>query len=220
MANPKKVLLAPSLLACDLSKLGDEIRAMESAGADILHCDIMDGHFVPNLTFGFPILERIRKLTKLPMDAHLMIENADRFLDDFARVGCNWLSVHIEACPHVNRTIQRIRELGMKPGIAINPGTALSSLDAVLPNVDFVLIMSVNPGFGGQKFIEGSFERVKELRAKLNPAASIQIDGGIKKENAADAVKAGADVLVMGTGLFAAADYKTAIQEVHARIGR
>ena len=191
---------------------------MEAAGADVLHCDIMDGHFVPNLTFGFPILEQIRKLTKLPMDAHLMIENADRYLDDFARVGCNWLSVHIEACPHVNRTLQRIRELGMKPGIALNPGTALSSVDAVLPNVDFVLVMSVNPGYGGQKFIEGAFDRVSKLRAKLRPDASIQIDGGIKKENSLEAVKAGANVLVMGTGLFAAKDYKVAIQEVRSRI--
>jgi ribulose-phosphate 3-epimerase len=207
--------IAPSILAADLTNLEKEIRAVEKAGADLLHLDIMDGHFVPNITFGFPVIEKIRKLTSLPLDAHLMIENADSYLEQFAQVGCNWLSVHVEACPHLNRTLQRIKELGMKAGVAINPGTALSQLDAVLEIADFFLIMSVNPGFGGQKFIPGSFERVKELRTKLGTSnVEIQIDGGIKETNARDALAAGCTVLVIGTGLFGTPDYKKTIDSI------
>lgn len=208
-----KLLIAPSLLAADLTRLGEEVRAVEAAGVDLLHFDVMDGHFVPNLTFGFPVIEALRKLTKLPIDAHLMIQNADAYLERFAQSGCNWLSVHVEACPHLHRTLSRIRELGMKAGVAINPGTPLSSLDAVLGDVDFILVMSVNPGFGGQKFIEGSWDRVRELKRKA-PHVQIEIDGGIKESNAGTARAAGAEVLVVGTGLFGTPDYAQTVKNI------
>ena len=206
-----KVQIAPSLLAADLTRLGEEVAAVEAAGADVLHFDVMDGHFVPNLTFGFPVIEALRKITKLPIDAHLMIQNADAYLERFAQAGCNWLSVHVEACPHLHRTLSRIRELGMRAGVAINPGTPLSSLDAVLDGTDFVLIMSVNPGFGGQKFIDGTWDRVRELKKKA-PHVAIEIDGGIKESNAGQAIQAGAEILVVGTGLFGTKDYKATVK--------
>jgi ribulose-phosphate 3-epimerase len=202
------IQIAPSLLACDLSKLGEEISAIDKAGADVIHLDVMDGHFVPNITFGIPVIESVRRYSKLPFDAHLMISNADRFLDAFKRAGCDWLSVHVEACPHLNRTLQRIRELGMRAGVAINPGTSLHALDACLDDVDYILVMSVNPGFGGQSFIGNSFDRVRELKKMLGSRkVQIQIDGGIKEANIHDAAQAGAECFVVGTGFFAATDY-------------
>lgn len=207
--------IAPSMLACDLSRISEEMKAVEKAGADVLHFDIMDGHFVPNITFGFPVIESARKYSKLPFDAHLMIEHADQYLEDFKRVGCDWISVHVEACPHLHRTLQRIRDLGMKPGVAINPGTSLAALDGALDDVDYILIMSVNPGFGGQKFISNAFDRVRELRKKLGSRkVEIQIDGGIKKENAQEAYQAGVDILVVGTGIFAQKDYAKIIADI------
>ena len=209
------VQIAPSLLASNLARLGEEISSLEKAGVDLLHLDIMDGHFVPNITFGFPVIEAIRPLTKLPLDAHLMIADADRYLDEFARVGCNWLSVHVEACPHIHRTLQRIKELKMKAGVAINPGTSLAALDGILPFADYVLIMSVNPGFGGQKFIPGSFDRVRELKRKIGKGQTqIQIDGGIKLDNIGEAVAAGVDCLVIGTGLLSAKDYASTVKSM------
>ena len=208
-----KILIAPSLLAADLTRLGEEVRAIEAAGADVLHFDVMDGHFVPNLTFGFPVIEALKRITKLPIDAHLMISNADAYVERFAQAGCDWLSVHVEACPHLHRTLSRIRELGMKAGVAINPGTPLSSLDAILNDVDFILVMSVNPGFGGQKFIQNSWERIRELKKKA-PHVQIEIDGGIKESNCADAIAAGAEVLVVGTGLFSTSDYAVTVKKL------
>ena len=210
-----KILIAPSLLAADLSRLGEEVRAVEKAGADVLHFDVMDGNFVPNISFGFPVIEALRKLTKLPIDAHLMIQNADAYLDRFAQAGCNWLSVHVEACPHLHRTLSRIRELGMRAGVAINPGTPLNSLDAVLDATDFVLIMTVNPGFGGQKFIEGSWDRIRELK-KRAPHIAVEVDGGIKESNAGEAIAAGAETLVVGTGLFGTTDYTKTVQALRS----
>ncbi len=209
--------IAPSLLACDFSRLGEEIRAVEKAGADVLHLDIMDGHFVPNITFGMPIIEKIRPLTKLPLDAHLMITDADKYIEAFKDVGCDWISVHVEACPHLNRTLNQIRKLGMKAGIAINPGTSLAMLEGALSEADYVLIMSVNPGFGGQGFIDQSLDRVRQLKRQLTEKTTkIQIDGGIKESNIRRVVDAGADILVIGTGLFAAPDYQAQIKKLRA----
>ncbi|MFM8316259.1 MAG: ribulose-phosphate 3-epimerase [Deltaproteobacteria bacterium] len=217
----KNFQIAPSMLASDLSALGEEIKNLEKAGIDILHFDIMDGQFVPNITFGFPVLETLRKTTKLTFDAHLMIQDADQYLEDFKKAGCDWLSVHVEACPHLHRTVQQIKSLGMKAGVAINPGTSLDSLNGILDFADFILVMSVNPGFGGQSFIGNSFERVKELKKRIGKRkVQIQIDGGIKKENIREAVKSGCDILVMGTGFFGFKDYKKAVTELSKEASR
>lgn len=214
-------LVAPSLLAFDLGRMADEVRALEAAGADLIHLDVMDGHFVPNLTFGLPVIEALRKVTKLPFDAHLMVSNPDEHLDEYARVGCNWISVHVETCPHLHRTLGRLRELGVKAGVAINPGTSLSALDAILvpgSPADFVLLMTVNPGFAGQKFVAGGMERIAALKAKIAERAGgairIEVDGSLKVENAGQAVKAGADTLVVGSGISATKDWKATIAAI------
>jgi ribulose-phosphate 3-epimerase len=217
----KNFQIAPSMLAADLSSLGQEIKNLEKAGLEILHFDIMDGQFVPNITFGFPVLESLRKKTKMTFDAHLMIAEADRYLETFKKAGCDWLSVHIEACPHIHRTLQQIKQLGMKAGVAINPGTSLDALNGILDFADFILVMSVNPGFGGQSFIPNSFERVKELKKRIGTrSVQIQIDGGIKKENIREAVLSGCDILVMGTGFFKFNDYKTALKDLSKEVAR
>lgn len=205
-----KLQIAPSLLAANFSALGDEIQALDRAKVDLLHLDVMDGHFVPNLTFGPPLIETLRPLTKLPFDAHLMITNADKYIDVYAKAGCNWLSVHAEACPDVAATIGKIKSLGMKAGVALQPPTPITSLDKVLDQLDYVLIMSVFAGFGGQKFMPESLDKVRALKKK-KPELLIQIDGGIKKDNIAEVVKAGVDVVVMGTGFFGMKDYAQAM---------
>lgn len=199
------IKMAPSILSADFAKLGEEIRAVEAAGADLLHVDVMDGHFVPNLTFGPPVIASLRKETKLPFDVHLMIDNPDLYLEDYAKAGADYLGVHVEVCPHLDRTLSYIRELGKKSIAVLNPHTPLCFLENVLHLCDMVLVMSVNPGFGGQKFIPQAVDKVAELHAMITHSGlniEIQVDGGITDKTIAQVVAAGARVFVSGSGVF------------------
>lgn len=209
------VIIAPSILAADFSRLGDEVKAVEDAGADWIHVDVMDGHFVPNLTIGPIVVESLRKVTELPLDVHLMIENADQYIPEFASAGADILSVHAEACPHLHRTVQLIKDQGVRAGVVLNPGTTLFSLDEIIEDADLVLLMSVNPGFGGQSFIPQVLSKIELLRNTLNESGvelDVQVDGGVKPENAGAIKKAGANVLVAGSAVFKSKDYAKAIQ--------
>jgi len=213
------ILIAPSILSADFARLAEEVAAVERAGADLLHIDVMDGHFVPNLTVGPPIVEALKKVTKLPLDVHLMITNADAFIPEFAAAGADYLTVHVEACPHLHRTIQSIKECGVKAGVTLNPATPIQSLQEILPEVDLVLIMSVNPGFGGQKFIPSVLKKVTAARSMLDRIESpalIEVDGGIKVDNVARVVAAGATVLVAGSAVFSSRDYAATIAALRA----
>lgn len=208
-------LIAPSILSADFSRLGEEIKSVEKAGADWIHVDVMDGHFVPNITMGPLVVEAARRVTSLPIDVHLMIENADRFIPDFARAGASLISVQVEACVHLNRTLQMIKELGVKPGVVLNPATPLSSIEWVLDYVDFVLVMSVNPGFGGQAFIPNSIEKIRALSEMIKAkglSTLIEIDGGVNKDTIAAISAAGADVFVAGSAVFGSKDYRGTIK--------
>ena len=215
------IRIAPSLLASDFSRLADQIAQAESGGADWFHLDVMDGHFVPNMTFGPLIVAAARKCTKLPLDTHLMIEHADDFLETFREAGADHIIVHQEACVHLNRTIARIKELGAKPGVALNPATPCSTLTEVISEVDLVLIMSVNPGFGGQKFIRGTIRKLKELRsliASTGRDVRVAVDGGIDVSTASSVVTAGADVLVAGTAIFRAPNIPQAVKDLRKSV--
>ncbi|MBU1182634.1 MAG: ribulose-phosphate 3-epimerase [Proteobacteria bacterium] len=208
-------LIAPSILSADFSRLGEEIESVEKAGADWIHVDVMDGHFVPNITMGPLVVEAARRAASLPIDVHLMIENADRFIPDFAKAGASLISVQVEACTHLNRTIQLIKELGVKPGVALNPATPLSAIEWVLEYIDFVLIMSVNPGFGGQAFIRNSLDKIKSLSEMIKGkglSTLIEIDGGVNKDTIRDVSFAGADVFVAGSAIFGSRDYRETIK--------
>lgn len=197
--------LAPSILTADFTRLGAQIQEAEAAGVDWIHLDIMDGHFVPNLSFGPLLVRAVRQATRLPLDVHLMIEQPERYLADFAGAGADRMTVHVETCPHLHRTIQQIKELGCKAGVTLNPATPLSTLEEILPEADLVLIMSVNPGFGGQKYIPASTAKIVRLRAMLNAIhspAEIEVDGGINTDTIAEVVGAGATVLVVGSAIF------------------
>jgi len=197
--------LLPSILASDFAHLADEVAAAERGGGTVVHCDVMDGHFVPNITLGPPVIASLRKATKLPLDCHLMIENADEFIPAFAVAGANWVSVHYEACPHLHRTLQLIAQHGMQPGVVINPATKVDLLTDILPMLHHVLVMSVNPGFGGQSFIPHSLYKIRhlaELRAELGLRYHIEVDGGVAHDTVASVVEAGADLLVAGSAVF------------------
>ncbi len=202
----RAVKLAPSILSADFARLGDAVAEAEVGGADWIHVDVMDGHFVPNLTVGPPVVAALRKVTQLPLDVHLMIETPDRSVDAFADAGANLITVHQEACVHLHRTVERIRELGARPGVSINPATSVTTLNEILPYVDLVLVMSVNPGFGGQRFIPTSTWKIVEVRRALDQrhlaAVELEVDGGIGPDTAADVVAAGASVLVAGAAVF------------------
>ncbi len=210
-------LIAPSILSADFSILGDEIRAVEDAGADWIHVDVMDGHFVPNISMGPLVVEAVKKVTKLPIDVHLMIQNPDLFINDFAGAGATHICVQAETCVHLNRTIQLIREnANVRAGVALNPSTPLSALEWVLEDIDYILIMSVNPGFGGQKFIENSLQKIQTLRQVITDggySTLIQIDGGVNKSNIGKIAAAGADVFVAGSAIYQSANYKETIAQ-------
>jgi len=211
------IKIAPSILSADFSKLGDEIKAVEDAGADWIHVDVMDGHFVPNITVGPPVIESIRKITDLPLDVHLMIENADYYIKSFADAGADILTVQVEACPHLNRTVQTIKEYKVRAGVVLNPATPLSSLEEVLHELDMVLLMTVNPGFGGQSFIPsmlGKISNLSDIMSNYEDKIELQVDGGVKPENAGDIKESGASILVAGSAVFDSKDYKKAIKSL------
>ena len=211
------VRIAPSILSADFSKLGEEVAAIEAAGADWVHIDVMDGHFVPNLTFGAPVVSCLRKVTKMPFDVHLMVEAPQNYIADFAKAGADILTVHLETTPHLHRVIQAIKEAGLKAAVSLNPSTPLCLLEEILPELDMVLLMSVNPGFGGQAFIPSSLEKVRKLRQMLNERGlqtDIQVDGGVTPDNAAQLIAAGATILVAGSAVYKAPDIANAIHSL------
>lgn len=216
----RSVMIAPSILSADFSRLGDEIRAVEAAGADVIHVDVMDGHFVPNITIGPLIVKAVRAVTTLPVDVHLMITDPDRYLQDFIDAGADWVTVHVEACTHLHRTLAYIRDKGKKAGAVLNPATSLTTLEYVLAEVDLVMLMSVNPGFGGQSFIESSLDKIARLRRMLdavNPAAGIEVDGGISPHTIGRVAAAGANIFVAGSAIYGHEDYQAVVRTMKDR---
>jgi ribulose-phosphate 3-epimerase len=209
-----KPLIAPSILSADFGRLAEEVRAVEVAGADWIHVDVMDGRFVPNITIGPVVVQAVKRATKLPLDVHLMIVEPEKYIESFAKAGANILTVHVEASPHLHRTLQQIRQAGSKPSVVVNPATPLVVLEDILTDVDMVLIMSVNPGFGGQAFITQSLDKVRRLREMIDRRhlkVEIEVDGGVNAQNARELVGAGATVLVAGSFVFGSSDYRAAI---------
>ncbi|MBI5026139.1 MAG: ribulose-phosphate 3-epimerase [Nitrospirae bacterium] len=216
------VKIAPSILSADFSRLGEEVKKAVKAGADLIHIDVMDGHFVPNITVGPLVVEALRKITSLPLDVHLMIEEPDRFIMPFVKAGADIITIHSEASVHLHRSIHWIRESGKKAGVSLNPATPLSSLDFILPDVDLVLLMSVNPGFGGQGFIPqviGKIKRLKEIIEDAGYRIEIEVDGGVNVDNVREIAMAGADILVMGSAFFNSEDYTEIVKAVRRKVG-
>lgn len=213
----RPLLISPSILAADFARLGEEVRAIDAAGADYIHIDVMDGHFVPNISFGTPIMESIRGLTSKPFDVHLMIAPVDRYLESFARAGADIITVHAEAGPHLDRSLQAIRAMGKKAGVSLNPATPASVLKHVMDRLDLILVMSVNPGFGGQSFIPAMLEKISEIRDMVGGRnIDIEVDGGVTRHNAGEIVRAGANVLVAGSAIFKTKDYAAEIRAIRA----
>ena len=213
------IKIAPSILAANFAKLGEEVKEVEAAGAQLIHIDVMDGHFVPNISFGAIVLDAIRPLTNLPLDVHLMIENPDQYIEQFAKAGADYITVHVETCKHLHRTIQLIRSFGVKPGVVLNPHTPIDSIQHVLEDIDMVLFMTVNPGFGGQKFISSVVSKVEALSTIIkerNLAIEIEIDGGITAETIVPCAKAGATIFVAGSAIYNKEDRTAALQEILA----
>lgn len=213
------IKIAPSILAANFAKLGEEVKEVEAAGAQLIHIDVMDGHFVPNISFGAIVLDAIRPLTNLPLDVHLMIENPDQYIEQFAKAGADYITVHVETCKHLHRTIQLIRSFGVKPGVVLNPHTPIDSIQHVLEDIDMVLFMTVNPGFGGQKFISSVVSKVEALSTIIkerNLAIEIEIDGGITAETIVPCAKAGATIFVAGSAIYNKEDRAAALQEILA----
>ncbi|QHA91747.1 ribulose-phosphate 3-epimerase [Bacillus sp. N1-1] len=211
------IKIAPSILASDFARLGEEVKDVEAAGADYIHVDVMDGHFVPNITIGAPIVRALRPVTSLPLDVHLMIENPDQYIEEFADAGADILTVHAEACPHLHRTIQLIKSKGVKAGVVINPATPVDAIKHVIEDVDLVLLMTVNPGFGGQAFINRVLSKItetKQLADSLGVAPEIEVDGGVNAETARACIEAGATVLVAGSAIYSQSDRKAAIDQI------
>lgn len=216
------MMIAPSILSADFSRLGEEIRAVEAAGAEVIHIDVMDGHFVPNITIGPLVVRAARQVTGLPLDVHLMITEPDRYVQDFAAAGADWITVHVEACTHLHRTIHHIKDLGKKAGAVLNPATSLTTLDYILPDLDLVMLMGVNPGFGGQSFIESTLGKIRRLRRLLkdiDSPAGIEIDGGVSPETIAGIAGAGANIFVAGSAVFGRSDYRAVIKEMKQLAG-
>ena len=214
------VKIAPSILSADFSKLGEEITAAEKAGADFIHIDVMDGHFVPNITIGPLVVKSVKKIASLPLDVHLMIEEPDRYIRDFAESGADIITVHSEASVHLHRTIQNIKEFGIKAAVSVNPATPLSHIEVILPYIDMALLMSVNPGFGGQKFIPETFSRIQRLKNLINEnkyKVDIEVDGGVNVENVSEVVLAGADIVVMGSAFYNSKDYAETVNTVREK---
>jgi len=219
----RRIKIAPSILSADFARLGEEVAAAEAAGADYIHVDVMDGHFVPNITIGPLVVKAVRRATSLPLDVHLMIESPERYVSEFCAAGANGMTVHVETCPHLHRTVEQIKELGCWAGVTLNPSTPVTSLEEILPYVDLVLVMTVNPGFGGQSFIErmlAKIQRIRRMLDELGSQADLEVDGGIDPHTAPRVVQAGANVLVSGSAIFASpkgvaraiADLRTASQ--------
>ncbi len=214
MKEKRQIQIAPSILSADFGRLAEEVRAVEGAGADVIHVDVMDGRFVPNITIGPLVVRAVRAATGLPVDCHLMIEQPERYIEEFKKAGADWISVHYETCPHIHRTLCAIRDLGARAGLVLNPGTPVSAVKDVVQAADYCLLMSVNPGFGGQSFIEFSLEKIRELKVLISSLGlniPIEVDGGINRDTIKEVARAGAEIFVAGSAIFEKGDYKEEI---------